>query len=79
MRPCRANALYKTHLNKKYSIFSRTGISRAVALATKRRINPLYKLNISAVSQKSSPNTAKDASTTVRVVARETPSGVGWA
>ena len=28
---------------------------------------------------KSSPSTASDATTTVRVVARDTPSGVGWA
>jgi hypothetical protein len=33
--------------------------------------------NIKAVSTKSSPSTAKDAITTVRVVARDTPSGVG--
>ena len=32
-----------------------------------------------AVSTKSMPNTASDAITTVRVVARDTPSGVGWA
>ena len=36
-----------------------------------------YKLNIQAVSKKSSPSTAKEATTTVRVVARDTPSGVG--
>jgi hypothetical protein len=36
-----------------------------------------YKLNIHAVKIKSRPNTANEAVTTVRVVARETPSGVG--
>jgi hypothetical protein len=36
-------------------------------------------LNIMAVRRKSSPSTASDAVTTVRVVARDTPSGVGWA
>jgi hypothetical protein len=36
-------------------------------------------LNIMAVRMKSKPNTAKEATTTVRVVARDTPSGVGWA
>jgi hypothetical protein len=35
--------------------------------------------NISAVSRKSSPSTANAPLTTVRVVARETPSGVGYA
>ena len=36
-------------------------------------------LNIMAVRMKSSPNTANEATTTVLVVARETPSGVGCA
>ena len=36
-------------------------------------------MNIKVVSKKSSPSTASDATTTVRVVARETPSGVGCA
>ena len=35
--------------------------------------------NISAVSRKSSPSTASEETTTVRVVARATPSGVGLA
>src|SRR5260363_448227 len=35
--------------------------------------------NMSAVNTKSSPNTASDENTTVRVVARATPSGVGFA
>lgn len=34
-------------------------------------------LNIKVVNKKSSPNTASDATTTVLVVARDTPSGVG--
>ena len=36
-------------------------------------------LNIDAVIRKSSPSTASEAITTVRVVARYTPSGVGLA
>ena len=35
-------------------------------------------LNIKVVNKKSNPKTASDATTTVRVVARDTPSGVGW-
>jgi hypothetical protein len=35
--------------------------------------------NIKAVSKKSNANTAKDEITTVRVVAWDTPSGVGLA
>ena len=38
-----------------------------------------YLLNISAVSTKSRPHTISEAITTVRVVARETSSGVGSA
>jgi len=36
-------------------------------------------LNINAVNKKSKPKTISDATTTVRVVALETPSGVGEA
>jgi hypothetical protein len=36
-------------------------------------------LNINAVNKKSNPSTINDAMTTIRVVARETPSGVGKA
>ena len=47
----------------------------------RRHARPLdcQMLNISAVRMKSSPSTASEATTTVRVVARETPSGVGCA
>ena len=40
---------------------------------------PFHKLNISAVRMKSRPNTDSEATTTVRVVARDTPSGVACA
>src|SRR5471032_819234 len=50
-------------------------------IATQKRRGPARssQLNISAVSRKSSPSTASEPYTTVFVVARETPSGVGWA
>ena len=38
---------------------------------------PAHTLNIMAVKRKSSPSTLSEATTTVRVVARDTPSGVG--
>ena len=43
------------------------------------RLRPRQILNIRAVRMKPSPSTANEATTTVRVVARETPSGVGLA
>src|SRR5207245_4480379 len=52
----------------------------ATTICDRKRYQPQYHLlNINAVSRKSSHNTVSEAITTVRVVARATPSGVGRA
>ena len=79
-----SNVLRCIHCHPKNQSEARDEVRYGLALIISDAISDAIsdyaaQLNISAVSRKSNPNTISEAITTVRVVARETPSGVGLA
>ncbi|CFN70431.1 Uncharacterised protein [Bordetella pertussis] len=65
--------------NSKAAAPSSTKSPTQKSVFSRDMMNPYQLPNIRAVRMKSSPRTASEPTTTVRVVARPTPSGVGRA